>query len=628
LPLLHAGAQRTASPRDSVAAHRAASTALRNFQYQSQTFVVETHRALDVVPNLSGTCELRIGDFCYGPTNGRLSFGGIGTHNATRVLSQSVLAGRWRRLADAYVNLYVSQLRTQRSVIPGDRWIVGEIVRIHVENGYLGRAEDELKECKSDVWWCGALRAYVQHLTGDWAGADTAWSHVLQELPASERCAWLDPSPVVEEASLRRFIAELPCAERNIVSHRFWWLSDPLFSSPGNERRSAHFARIVAVTLDFAAHKRIWATPAMLRDSDFVPTMEPPMIPDMNAPLLRSCGSFGNGNYSLGRGIVRFMVGYVDLVQRLGVPYHCGPVDSAEYEGPVPMLIAQYPLHRISFVPSGAAVRAPSSARPTDWNLYNTTAYEFFADWTKPVAEMAHQAAFFRRGDSARLVVATDGRPPKVPHLGAALGERMIGTLSLQSDFDKPNQSFERDAFTPVVFSTSVLPERTLASIEANFTGGDMGRVRFGAAPPDMPSQGVALSDILLLRYTGDLPEDLEGAEKIALGTTRLVQGAAVGLFWEIYGLPAGSTPRLSLMVVRQRGDEPLRLGRSEQRISGADVVVTEWDEAPAAGLAIEPRALSVSMATLTSGRYTLSLAVLMPGQPAVETVRTIEIVR
>jgi hypothetical protein len=95
-----------------------------------------------------------------------------------------------------------------------------------------------------------------------------------------------------------------------------------------------------------------------------------------------------------------------------------------------------------------------------------------------------------------------------------------------------------------------------------------------------------------------------------------------------VYGLNRGETPKFSVLVVPQPGRYPVRDSRNAQRAAGVDIVTTEWDEPPVIGNAIEPRSINLSLSTLSRGRYTLSVAVTLPGQQTVESVRTIEIVR
>src|SRR5215207_2112904 len=98
-----------------------------------------------------------------------------------------------------------------QKVVPGDRWINGELVRMHLEHGFVGKAEDDLKKCKDATGWCDMLGAHVMHTSGNWRPADSAWTVALARMPESFRCAWLDPTPVIEDRKLREQLTTMSC---------------------------------------------------------------------------------------------------------------------------------------------------------------------------------------------------------------------------------------------------------------------------------------------------------------------------------------------------------------------------------------------------------------------------------
>jgi hypothetical protein len=269
-----AGAQRKISVEDSVAAHSAAVEALRRFQYQYTYLIIEPEHSNLGAKSTYGSCEIRVVDFCYGPLNGKMKIGGLGTTPASATLDAARLPKSWRRYNDGYISRYMMELVRLQKIIPGDRWINGELVRMHLEHGYVGRAEDALKKCRDATGWCEMLSAHVMHASGKWVAADSAWSVLLARVPESYRCEWLDPSPLIEDAALREKIGAMSCAERDSFAARFWWLSDPFFGTPGNERRSAHLSRMVSIALVAATQPRVYATPAMMREGH-VPAMTP-----------------------------------------------------------------------------------------------------------------------------------------------------------------------------------------------------------------------------------------------------------------------------------------------------------------------------------------------------------------
>ncbi len=641
-----ARAQRKVSEKDSIEIQMEAVDALRQFQYQYFTLLLEPRRkdeAGQAAP-IYGTCEIRVVDFCYGPLNGKLKLGAIGTHVAQGVFADSTMPKVWKRRSDLYVNRYAGVLTRLQRRIPGDRWINGELVRLHVEHGYPDRARDAAAKCVDASWWCHALRAYVVHAGGSWRAADSAWSVALSRMSSEEKCTWLDPTPLIEDRKERESFAESSCAEQAIPVERFWWLSDPFLSVPGNERRSAHLSRNLAMILDNATQQRVYATLAMVREGMVEKLADLKMV-DPGIALLHSCGFYGSGEHT--KEPVTLLHGYPELVVRVGIPSYCGLIDEP---GPIPssavsasgrglainpqdaprrVQFTQYPVTRHAFVPRTEALSSHLKALPDDWNLRDPKAFEFLAGWERPILNLRHQAAWFKRADSARFVVLAEEAPQELPKdLARPIFNQMNGVLWLQSDYNQPGISVSVKGTTRLLFDHTMIPGAFLASIESEFPRGPFGRVRFGTAPQEMPAQRVTLSDVMLVEDLGGLPANLEEAAKRALTTTVLREGATTGLFWEIYGLRQGETPRMSLLVVPQTGREPLRVGRIAARPAGPDAIVTEWDEPAVAGRAIEPRTINLNLATLRRGRYTLSLAISVPGQEIVESVRTIEIIR
>src|SRR5262245_1992273 len=80
-----ASAQRKIAEKDSIEVQMDAVDALRQFQYQYYHLVAEPRRSDErgQISPIYGTCEIRVVDFCYGPLNGKLKFGAIGTHMAS-----------------------------------------------------------------------------------------------------------------------------------------------------------------------------------------------------------------------------------------------------------------------------------------------------------------------------------------------------------------------------------------------------------------------------------------------------------------------------------------------------------------------------------------------------------------
>src|SRR5690606_37830484 len=111
-----------------------------------------------------------------------------------------------------------------------------------VKAGELERARRIAEEC-ADHWTCPALRGFVAHQIrpGDGiAQFDSAYAAA----PPRARCDWADLYALVGAESIDGQGAR-GCWTDHFPAERFWWLADPLWSQPGNERLAEHLSRHV-----------------------------------------------------------------------------------------------------------------------------------------------------------------------------------------------------------------------------------------------------------------------------------------------------------------------------------------------------------------------------------------------
>ncbi|HXL87297.1 MAG TPA: hypothetical protein VN927_08790, partial [Gemmatimonadaceae bacterium] len=133
------------------------------------------------------------------------------------------------------------------NAVPGDDWIIGQRIRYLVE-GHDSSAISTARSCKATKWWCDALVGLALHVSGKFAAADSTFSVALEEMPALTRCHWLNLSPLLDD-DLRDAYRKMSCAQREAADARIWWVADPLFMTPGNERRTEHFSRVLHTAL-------------------------------------------------------------------------------------------------------------------------------------------------------------------------------------------------------------------------------------------------------------------------------------------------------------------------------------------------------------------------------------------
>jgi hypothetical protein len=618
LPAAERALAQGASGRDSVAALASAQQLLRSFEQRWRTEIAS--QVFTPSSPLFALCEQRIGtDYCYGPNNGRVAYSRVGTAPNADRFAPDVVPRFARRRARSLLNNLLDSLRQVRTVIPGDQWIAGQLVRLNLERGQPLEALDEAIECTSERWWCGALRGHVLHLLGVEPQADSVWTSVLYALPLRERCLWLDPTDVIRSDSLRREVSQMDCASQAVFAERLWWLSDPLYLTAGNERRSEHLSRQVALLLDWFSNQRL--------DSVYVDMVVRGLRQVRDEQTAADAGSAGAAagparrDVTLSHAFRRSPLGYEELVRRLGVPgYFQG---TRPEDGSSTQLVALYPQPRYSFVPSAAALSDHSAAVPADWQVIADRPYEFQVSSNREFVELDYQVGFFRRGDSTRVVAASD--LSLAPRLARGTP---TAALVIRRDISDSGVVLLRRVRGDTYMEEAIIPSgRTFVSMEVLSQDGSVaGRVRFGSGLPDVPNQRVAVSDPLLTYLRARPPEQLDDARLLMLGSRRISRGAQVGVFWEVYGLERGERYGYSVVVTRPEDGFLTRLGQTLIGSSrGRELGVDVDDRAADAGLA-QSRGINLDLSSLEVGRYVVSIEIRAVGEAPVKASTHIEV--
>ena len=80
---------------------------------------------------------------------------------------------------------------------PGDNWIAGMRVHYRLDGkdpALTAAADTVARACRATTWWCLALVGYANHLLGQAAAAESAFTSALANMPDDERCKWQDIS--------------------------------------------------------------------------------------------------------------------------------------------------------------------------------------------------------------------------------------------------------------------------------------------------------------------------------------------------------------------------------------------------------------------------------------------------
>lgn len=468
-------------------------------------------------------------------------------------------------------------LSAAADVLPGDGWIAGQRVRYLLEHGDEPGAVAAARACRAERWWCAALEGLALHEAQRFVEAQSAFDSALAAMPAEERARWTDVSDLLK-AEDQRELRRVPQAERAALARRLWWLADPLWSHAGNDRLTEHYAR-------WTMH----LVQARARQVDRLSWRD-----DTREILVR--------------------YGWWTAWERLE-PLFYGSMD----EG----VVAYNDPRSWEWIAPLAAAREPRTldggAFPLEEGAYTATRYA--PEYAARVMGLPHQLAVFPRPEGAVLVAgyALDADSlPAEPRLRAA-------AIAMTDADATPAVSPWRPTAASGAFRLELPGRPAVVSLEVREDSTRLlARWRQGVTW-DVDAR---VSDLLLLAHPQARPESLDEAARLARGSARVRAGERIGLFWEMYGLPAGDSVTVRVGLLAPRARWARRQLEAVGIARGARPARMGWRDAAAEGEAVAPRSVAVGIpADVRPGEYTLELTVSRPGHPAAVARRTVTVV-
>jgi hypothetical protein len=516
-----------------------------------------------------GPCDVQIGRFCYWHDDGESPPELPEPERITRARERFLAT-----LADA------------ARLVKGDEWIVGQRVRYLLEAGRNREAITVATDCWSAAWWCDALVGLALHQAGDYARADSAFASALAEMPPAQRCRWADVSLFLDGNAAKQY-RRLPCPARAEFERRFWWLSQPLYSLPGNDLRTEFYARRTMSLLEQQARSAY--------------------------------------NVSWGSDVD-------ELLMRFGWPtWWTRDQPSSAVGSGLPSIIGHEPTPSFFFHPSDRLLQAqPADAKRDDWDpTMRLPAARYAPPYAASFTELRTQVAVFRRGDSALVVAAY--QPPLdslfeegIAEAALALGtdERTPMTVVRQRpDSGTTNPLIARTAWTPMLASVEVIAAKRRG----------VARARFGLRPDDgrrtLAAGRLSLSDILLYRAGDTAATSLEDVARYGLGAERIATGGRVGVYWEVYGVrPAGEPLSVTLTVERVRAGWGRRAAERLGLAAKATPLRVRWQEVPKRDSGIASRAIMIDLSGMPPGGYRMQLSVVAEDGSTAASERFVEL--
>jgi hypothetical protein len=502
----------------------------------------------------SGHCDLRVGRYCYWYDP-----------------SDTVVVPEPRRIADARIAL-LAALTNAAARLPSDGWVAGQLIRYELEAGRIDAAERAASECRAERWWCAALSGLALHVGQRYADAESAYAIALDSMPREQRCEWIELRTVVGGA-WGDLLGAGDCAQREGAAERLWALSQPLWSNPGNDLRTEHFARHTMALI--------------LRDA-------------ANAHAM----AFGSDSK--------------ELLLRYGWPAWYTRLESSPGAYPSIRVSGHDREPAFAFFPEVRSPDRTSFLTADAWRLKDPMAITRYAPrHLSTIVSLPHQLARFVRGDSMLVVAAFDITDSLLRRDSLAVA------LALLDERDGGIR-VSRERSGRVI--TGVFSRDTaIASLEAlGLTSRRAARARYSLAPPHCQPQW-CLSDLLLLDPArSDATEDPALVVRAALPGSTLGTGSPVEVFWEISSDSVGGSATIGLTVSPVRVALARRAAAALRLVRPAAPVRLRWESVLRPGR--QGQRVTLRLPRLARGRYRIDLAVERSGRPRLSSVREIDV--
>jgi hypothetical protein len=452
-------------------------------------------------------------------------------------------------------------LDSAAALLPGDDWIAGQRVRYLVDAGDGTAALRAARSCRGTDWWCAALEGMALHVSGDFAGAERVFEKALSKMLAEKRCSWTDLSYLLEE-SLRAAYRRLGCEERAAFERRVWLLADPLFLTPGNERRTEHLARHVWAESERAAVNTFWM----------------PWGPDLE-----------------------------EMVVRFGWAEKWTREPAAILETGPPVVNSHEREPNYHFFPEREPPREVGALDESLWDLGKLQPKEAYAPrYAQVFVRFQPQVARFRRGDSTLVVAAY--RTADHEYLAQ---HNFYGALAVVADDSTPPLVARSTESGECAAMLALTPARTaMLSVETLARDSTVAaRWRAVMTRLELRQDALTISDLLFYEPSSTLATDVYEAAQTAYGDV-LYRDRKVGLYWELYGQTShDSVLAVSLTLspitdnLFKRAIQALGIGYRPAPIK------VRWRENGSTGFR-SSRSLMVDVSLIPPGTYEVTLQV------------------
>jgi hypothetical protein len=574
--------------------------------------------------------------------------------------------------AMAAADTVLAVLDSAANLSPRDRDIFNLRVYNRVVRGRMAEARDLVnRSCLGQNWWCAALSAFVQHAQQNFEGAERSYDLALSLMPAATRCLWDDVSQVMNDVGLTKYYRRLSCNEQSSLNARIWWLADPLWIEPGNDRRTEHYyrwtmAELVRGELEFIGWRRF--------RTDVV---SDPLEAYLRVGTLMWYNGMSLGCWERGKLWCNHSSDspvrsdrYLPVLEAVLQPFSFGEAS-----------------HELAARIGGTSGREGADVPSPDWHRTRSDQFDplgrntfshphgelFSSSFGRAHTMLDAQAAVLLRGSRALVLAAFSPRVGVWQDVGAWFPACVKADMPLWCFSPAPYQAALRssamragvavsvaggamevavaqvDGGLPARFGVPASFDSAIVSLEARSLpqrndappADDavalpaLVRHRFAVFRPGRSARSrVKSSDVVLFDAASD--SDMKTADQaLAAMIPRTTVGATetVGLYWELYNLRPGDSPEFELSVAPTDTSAGL-LRFAAQSIGLASrpaTVLTSWKGPRVTDTAIGPFSetrflLRIGFGALSPGMYMLTLASRVEGDSAVRVSRAIRV--
>lgn len=576
----------SASAQDGMSAGEESERARRTAKSAQSDFERRRLRYLPLGPPVGSTrCDGTVGRFCWWAED-----------------------GEWfpvpedPRIVQMRADLLTSLDSLQR-IAPDDDWILGQRVWYRAKSEDWEDAADEARACPTEeVWWCAALEGYALHHGGAYLRSAHAFERALAVMDPELRERWTIPRWTLD-AGARDAIEGLEGDPGSLNRYlaTVWAFADPLYLEPGNDRRTAHFARWVATEL-----RRDARNPFQLRWGE-----------DLTQLTVRNGWEVG-WERARARDLTRpdEAIGRKQPESRDYMPP--GSALRWAVEEPDPdVLIADRTAPRSLYAPAYAPVLLPMVGQVAAFPRGPTTI--FVATQRLPPdttfhARHDHPLPWMEPGDAA-------GRPPRHGLFAWPL-EALGGSSELAViERDEPYRTTVSGSSDGALLLEVPTGRYLVSSESAHPAERRAGRLRTVVRERRAVDDIATLSDIILLESdVSPLPATLEAAVPSLRPERTADVGRSIVVAWEVAGLGFRPEP-LRFELSLRRADRGLvsRVGDFLGLSRPPTPVEVGWEEPGPAEPGPHFAALRLDPAEVEPGRYRLTVRLHTEGRTPVE---------